>query len=410
MKNYLKSTRLRPNKTPKLTLLINNTFLKSHIGLIYLLLLFVGCKQKDQSRPSEKVTTHTECHPSGGRAAMLATPVNDSVLPNESRDLQGITKTDLVNTEQKDMVLIPGGAFMMGAEGSLALPREFPKHPVKISGFYMDTHEVTNAEFRAFVQTTGYVTVAERPVDWEALKKQLPPGTPKPPEENLQPGSLVFTPGPAITDLSNYFQWWAWTHGANWLQPNGPGSTIDGRDDHPVVHIALEDAKAYAAWAGKRLPTEAEWEWAARGGLKDAAYPWGNKDVNEAPYECNFFQGTFPSQNSVADTYEQTAPVGSFNPNGYGLYDMAGNVWEITSDWFDENYYQILSRSTPIEDPKGPSKSFYTGAPYAQHTVIKGGSFLCNDSYCASYRVSARMPLEVDAAMNHVGFRCVKDL
>lgn len=389
---------------------MKNSILNSVVFIVFFALLMVGCKEKDKDQPVEQVTSELECHPSGGRAALLAAPPKDSTALPQVSEQAAANQTLQAAPQEKDMVLIPGGTFMMGAEGALALPREYPRHPVQVTGFYMDTHEVTNAEFRAFVQATEYITVAERPVDWEELKKQLPAGTAKPPEESLQPGSMVFTPRPGITDLRYYAQWWAWTHGANWLHPNGPGSSIEGRDDHPVVHIALEDAKAYASWAGKRLPTEAEWEWAARGGLKDAAYPWGNKDVNEAPYECNFFQGSFPSTNSVADTYEQTAPVGSFNPNGYGLYDMAGNVWEITTDWFDENYYQSLSKTSAVKDPKGPSKSFYSGAPYAQHTVIKGGSFLCNDSYCASYRVSARMPLEMDAAMNHVGFRCVRDL
>ncbi|PQB06068.1 hypothetical protein BST85_12215 [Aureitalea marina] len=324
---------------------------------------------------------------------------------DEEAALEGVSDSSI-----EGMVMIPAGEFMMGGEGPLALPREYPKHPVKVDGFYMDTHEVTNAEFRAFVEATGYKTIAERPIDWEELKKQVPPGTPKPPDEMLEAGSLVFNPPPNVTDLTNYFQWWAWTKKADWLHPDGPGSSIEGKDDHPVVHIAVADAKAYANWAGKRLPTEAEWEWAARGGLKDQPYPWGSKDVNQAPYECNFFQGTFPTSNLVADGYEQSAPVGSFKPNGYGLYDMAGNVWEITSDWFNEDYYKTLSNSEPTVNPQGAPESKYSGAPFAQQTVIKGGSFLCNDSYCASYRVSAKMPLEVDAAMNHVGFRLVKDI
>ncbi len=381
--------------------------------LIIMVLLFnFGCRENTQNQSvSDSINGNIECHPTGGRASLVVDTANDSLNKEQSQvfDREGIELEEEELAAVK-MVLIPGGEFMMGAEGKLALPREYPKHPVRIKDFYMDIHEVTNAEFDKFVKETGYVTVAERPVDWESLKKQLPPGTPKPPEENLQPGSLVFTPRPGITDLSNYFQWWAWTNYADWRHPEGPGSDILGKENHPVVHIAFEDAKAYAKWVGKRLPTEAEWEWAARGGLKDTSYPWGDKDVNEAPYECNFFQGYFPSQNTVADTYEKTAPIGSFSSNGYGLYDMAGNVWEITSDWFDENYYKSLSTTETVTNPTGPGKSYYSGAPYAQHTVIKGGSFLCNDSYCASYRVSARMPLEVDAAMNHVGFRCVKDL
>lgn len=382
------------------------------VMIIVMILFNSGCRENTSSQSaSDSVDSTVECHPSGGRASLVVGTANDSLSKVQAPDVEGEgTAIRQEGSAVAMMVLVPGGEFMMGAEGKLALPREYPKHPVKVSGFYMDTYEVTNAEFQKFVKETGYITVAERPVDWESLKKQLPPGTPKPPEENLQPGSLVFTPQPGITDLSNYFQWWAWTNYADWRHPEGPESNILGKENHPVVHIALADAKAYAKWAGKRLPTEAEWEWAARGGLKDASYPWGDKDVNEAPYECNFFQGSFPSQNTVADTFEKSAPIGSFSPNGYGLYDMAGNVWEITSDWFDENYYKSLSTTETVINPIGPGNSYYSGAPYAQHTVIKGGSFLCNDSYCASYRVSARMPLEVDAAMNHVGFRCAKDL
>lgn len=379
-------------------------------------LVMIGCKQPQKDKVvQEKVGNTTECHPAGGRTAALLAGTSDSLQGQTEMEetTTGIDTGLSVNTNQNSldgMVLIPGGEFMMGAEGPLALPREYPKHPVRVDGFYMDTHEVTNAEFRAFVEATGYKTIAERPIDWEELKKQVPPGTPKPPDEMLEAGSLVFNPPPNVTDLSNYFQWWSWTKKADWQHPDGPGSTIEGKDDHPVVHIALADAKAYANWAGKRLPTEAEWEWAARGGLKDEPYPWGSKDVNLAPYECNFFQGSFPSTNLVADGYEKSAPVGSFKPNGYGLYDMAGNVWEITSDWFNEDYYKTLPTNEVTINPQGARESKYSQAPYAMHTVIKGGSFLCNDSYCASYRVSAKMPLEIDAAMNHIGFRLVKDI
>ena len=298
----------------------------------------------------------------------------------------------------------------MGGVGNLSLPREYPRHPVTVNSFYMDTHEVTNAQFKDFVDATGYLTIAERPVDWNELKKQLPPGTPRPPEDKLRPGSLLFKLRPGMSDLTNYFQWWEWTVGANWKHPEGPESSIIGKDDHPVVHIAYADAKAFANWAGKRLPTEAEWEYAAQGGLKNPIYPWGNKDVNKTPYECNFFQGQFPSYNSSEDGFSNTAPVGSFKPNGYGLYDMAGNVWEITNDKFDEEFYHSLSTDTPTLNPQGSSRSYFKQNNFAKHTVIKGGSFLCNDSYCSSYRVSAKMPLETDSAMNHVGFRCVADV
>ncbi len=367
----------------------------SILGTVVLIALLFGCNSKETTKKTAESGEDSKdcCPPSGGRAALLtaSAPLDDQGVP-------------------KGMVKIPEGTYMMGAEGKLALPREYPKHPVHVNAFYIDTHEVTNAEFQKFVEETGYKTIAERPIDWEELKKLLPPGTAKPPDENLQPGSMVFTPRPGIKDLTNFYQWWDYIHGANWLHPEGPDSNIEGKDDHPVVHISVADAKAYAKWAGKRLPTEAEWEWAARGGLKDKTYPWGDKDVNEAPYECNSWQGTFPNTNTAADGFEKRAPVGSFAPNGYGLFDMGGNVWEITTDLFDVNYYKTLSTEEILDNPKGSTRSLNPHAPYGEHTVIKGGSFLCNDSYCASYRVSARMPLEKDSGMNHVGFRLVKDV
>jgi len=378
---------------------------------VFAILALISCKNEKNADEDAKVGSSLDCHPAGGRAGIL-------VNSGSSADSSGTVTPDaeavdsLANnaTAEVDMVIIPAGEFMMGGTDRFALNREQPKHPVKVKGFLMDTHEVTNEQFREFVQATGYKTVAELPIDWEELKKQLPPGTPKPDDDVLKPGSLVFYARPGITDLSDYFQWWTWQQGADWLHPDGPGSSIEGKDDHPVVHLALKDAKAYAQWAGKRLPTEAEWEWAARGGLSDSMYPWGNDDVNAIPYRCNFFQGEFPSNNTGADGFVTTAPVKNYDPNGYGLYDVGGNVWEMTTDWFHENYYESLSTTQTLENPRGPKESFYSGSPYAQHTVIKGGSFLCNDSYCSSYRVSARMPLEVDAGMNHVGFRCAKDL
>ena len=395
-------------------ILIKLTFLFCFVTL-------TSCKTNNDSQTeSEKISSDANCHPQGGRAGVIVGNTAPSKANEIAEDTVSISKVEETSLSDagnsytegtpEGMVLIEGGTFTMGAVGNLTLPREYPRHPVTVSSFYMDTHEVTNAEFKKFVDETGYVTIAERPINWEELKKQLPPGTPKPPDENLQPGSLLFKLRPGVTDLSNYFQWWEWTVGTDWRHPEGPNSSIEGKEDHPVVHIAYADAKAYAKWAGKRLPTEAEWEYAAKGGLEDPVYPWGNKDVNEVPYECNFFQGQFPSYNSGEDGYNLSAPVGSFKPNGYGLYDMAGNVWEIVSDKFDETYYNTLSQDTPTLNPKGSSRSFYTQNNYASYTVIKGGSFLCNDSYCTSYRVSAKMPLETDSAMNHVGFRCVADL
>lgn len=397
--------------------------MRNPVQLVTLILFgaaLLACKSEPKKSIVEQVDAKTDCHPQGGRSALIVgnDPKNsdsqkttDSIAIKESTEkLPSQISTNIKEGTPEGMILINGGTFTMGAVGKLTLPREYPRHPVTVGDFYMDTHEVTNAEFREFVMETGYITIAERPIDWEELKKQVPPGTQKPPEESLRPGSLLFKLRPGVTDLTNYFQWWEWTVGTDWKHPDGPDSNLEGKDEHPVVHIAYTDAQAYAQWAGKRLPTEAEWEYAAQGGLKDPIYPWGNKDVNEAPYECNFFQGQFPSYNSSDDGYVTTAPVGSFKSNGFGLYDMAGNVWEITSDKFDEDYYTTLSTTAPTRNPKGSDRSFYRQNNYSQHTVIKGGSFLCNDSYCASYRVSAKMPLETDSAMNHVGFRCAMDV
>ena len=318
--------------------------------------------------------------------------------------------SDANNDAPPGMVLVGGGTFSMGAAGSHALPREFPVHPVQVHSFYLDTTEVTNAQFRAFVAATGYITVAEKPIDWKTLELQLPPGTPEPAPADLQPGSLVFTPPPAVYGLDNWSQWWSWVPGACWYAPEGPGSNLDGREQHPVVHIAYRDALAYAEWAGKRLPTEAEWEWAARGGRSDVIYPWGTQDVNTGIPMCNFWQGRFPIDNTVTDGYFATAPVAQFPPNAFGLYDMAGNVWEMVSDWYDPAYYGTLPTDSAVINPSGPERPYNPEAPYTLPTVIKGGSFLCNDAYCASYRVSARMPLELDAATNHTGFRCAQDV
>ena len=232
------------------------------------------------------------------------------------------------------MVLIPGGEFNMGSEANFAFPNEKPVHRVQVAPFFLDVHPVTNAEFAKFVEATGYQTVAERAVVWEEMKKQVPPGTPKPPDEVLQPGSLVFRQTPGPVDLRDMSQWWVWTTGASWKHPNGPVSSNKGRENHPVVQVAWEDAQAYAKWAGKRLPTEAEWEFAARGGLADKPYVWGDEERPQGKIMCNHWQGKFPATDTGADGFKSVAPVKSFPPNGYGLYDMAGNVWE----WVMDNY------------------------------------------------------------------------
>ncbi|MCO5725751.1 formylglycine-generating enzyme family protein [Robiginitalea marina] len=308
------------------------------------------------------------------------------------------------------MAYIPEGTFLMGGKSEWAEPDEFPRRKVGVSAFFMDRTEVTNARFAAFVEATGYVTTAERKIDWEEMSRQLPPGTPRPADSVLQPGSLVFRPTQGPVDLRDLSQWWAWTVGANWRHPEGPGSSLEGRMDHPVVHVSLEDAMAYAKWAGKRLPTEAEWEWAAIGGLDDPIYPWGNTPSEDAAGKANFWQGIFPFRNDTLDGYVRTAPVKTYPANGYGLFDMAGNVWEWCQDKYRADAY--ASELSPEEafNPKGPRDFFDPGDPLAEKYVVRGGSYLCSDSYCSGYRVARRMRNTPDTGMGHVGFRCVQDI
>ncbi|MEZ4940050.1 MAG: formylglycine-generating enzyme family protein [Saprospiraceae bacterium] len=324
-------------------------------------------------------------------------------------DGQGNQSSEHHPAQKKDgMILIPAGTLFMGGDNAQADPNEFPKHMVEIQAFWMDETEVTNARFEAFVKATGYVTVAERPVNWEEIKQTLPPDTPKPPDSVLQPGALVFHPTNQPVSLDDPSAWWVWTNGADWRHPEGPGSSIAGKMDHPVVQIAWEDAMAYAKWAGKRLPTEAEWEWAARGGQAKTIYPWGNEAPEAGSPKANFWQGMFPYQNSLQDGYFTTSPVKSFEPNGYGLYDMAGNVWEWCSDWFDFNFYK--NPDATKANTRGPERADNPSMPYLQEKVMRGGSFLCNDDYCSGYRNSRRMGSSPDTGLNHAGFRCVRDI
>ena len=306
------------------------------------------------------------------------------------------------------MVWIPGGEFTMGTDDQIGWPDEKPAHRVRVDGFWMDDTDVTNAQFRAFVEATGYVTTAEKPVDLEEIMRQSPPGTSAPPAEKLVPGSLVFkpTPGP-VKDFQDFSQWWHWTPGASWRHPEGPGSSTDGREDHPVVQVSWYDAIAYAKWAGKRLPTEAEWEFAARGGLDGKTYVWGNEAFSEGKPQCNCWQGEFPTNNTATDGYERTSPVKAFPPNGYGLYDMAGNVWQWCSDWYDRDLYVRRAGQSVIVNPTGPEKSNDPQQPHSPLRCQKGGSFLCHPSYCGRYRPSARHGCTPDTGMSHVGFRCV---
>lgn len=311
------------------------------------------------------------------------------------------------------MVYIQGGIYTMGSTENYAEKHEGPEIKVEIKSFYMDETEVTNAQFSKFVEATGYKTLAERPIDWEQIKQELPPGTPKPHDSLLAAGSLVFTPPTHPVQLNDYSQWWKWVVGANWKYPEGPGSSIEGKGNHPVVHIAYEDAQAYAKWAGKRLPTEAEWEYAAQGGKDGSQFIWGEELTPQGQYLANFFQGSFPYENSAADGFNSTAPVKSFPKNKFGLYDIIGNVWEWTSDLYRPDIKKIYQEKgiTMCKNPTGPERSYDPNDPYAsQKRVTKGGSFLCSVEYCSNYRASSRMATSFDSGQNHLGFRCVKDL
>jgi formylglycine-generating enzyme required for sulfatase activity len=310
------------------------------------------------------------------------------------------------STAKDGMVWIPGGEFVMGASDKEGREDEYPRHTVRVKGFWMDITEVTNEQFSKFVQATGYLTTAERKPDWEELKKQVPPGTPKPHDSVLVAASLVFQAAAGPIPLDDASQWWKWVKGANWKHPQGPGSTIKGKEKLPVVHISWDDANAYAKWAGKRLPSEAEWEFAARGGLLGKPYTWGDEPVSQGKQKANIWQGRFPDDNKVLDGFRGPAPVKSFVPNSYGLFDMAGNVWEWCADWYDAGYYETVQNKINA-NPSGPLHSNDPQEPGVPKRVVRGGSFLCHDSYCASYRVSARMKTSPDTGLEHTGFRCV---
>ncbi|MFL5136821.1 MAG: formylglycine-generating enzyme family protein [Microvirga sp.] len=300
------------------------------------------------------------------------------------------------------MLWIPGGTFRMGSDHHY--PEEAPVHRVTVDGFWMDRTPVTNRQFREFVRATGHVTFAERQPDPKDYPRALP--------HLLKPGSLVFNPPNYPVDLRNWGQWWEYIFGANWRRPYGPGSSIKGLDDHPVVHVAYPDAEAYAAWAGKILPTEAEWEFAARGGLDGAEFAWGNEFTPGGRHMANTWQGAFPFRNSREDGFELTSPVRTYPPNGYGLYDTIGNVWEWTSDWYVPKHSTDAPKACCIpENPRGgrEDQSYDPCQPETPipRKVLKGGSHLCAPSYCRRYRPAARHPQPVDSSMSHVGFRCI---
>ncbi len=306
------------------------------------------------------------------------------------------------------MIFIEGGEFEMGSPpGPRVQADESPPHRVRVSSFWLDKTEVTNAEFARFVAATHYVTTAERAPDWDELKKQLPPGTPRPTGDAMRAGSLVFVAPPETATDPDPGTWWKWTPGADWRHPEGPASTIDGRENHPVVHVSYDDALAYCAFVHKRLPTEAEWEFAARGGSTSGE----PSPIAIGASAANTWQGSFPYHNTSEDGFTTTAPVGSFPPNARGLVDMAGNVWEWCADWYRADAYaQDVEASTrsgsPIVDPQGPKDSFDPQEPLARKRVQRGGSFLCHSSYCCGYRATARMKCTPDTSLEHTGFRC----
>ncbi|MGO4288703.1 formylglycine-generating enzyme family protein [Chitinophaga sp. RAB17] len=318
------------------------------------------------------------------------------------------TEKDTLNK----MVLIPAGNFLMGADDSTGMADEYPRHAVDVASFWMDEHEVTNQEFANFVAATGYITTAEKPISKEELMASMPPGSPEPDSSALAgmmaPGALVFTPPDHAVPFNDISQWWTFVPGTSWKHPEGPGSNIDNRGNQPVTQVSWLDAQAYAKWAGKRLPTEAEWEYASRGALSGKLYPWGDEALTSGKPKANTWNGNFPYKNTKTDGYYGTAPVKSYSPNGYQLYDMSGNVWEWCEDWYDANYY--VQGEKGVHNPPGPAAGFDPDDPGQAKRVIRGGSYMCSDEYCRGYRVSARMKSTPESGLSNLGFRCARSV
>jgi len=363
------------------------------IGLVVGLTLRAS---RSRSAVAIPLTIKSECDscPSMGSIAFSGTVPNSSTAPGPA---------------PAGMVWIPGGEFSMGStvesESLCGLPGvtrdALPVHRVYVDGFWMDATELTNEEFEKFVRATGYITVAER----TPTKEEFPSAPP----ENLVAGSTVFTPTKNTVALDDYYQWWRYQPGANWRHPEGPQSNIKGKEKHPAVQIAYDDALAYAKWAGKRLPTEAEWEFAARGGLTGKLYSWGDDFRPKDKPMANTYQGKFPVRDTGADGFAGVAPVASFAPNTYGLYDVAGNVWEWVNDWYRPDYYAELAKAALSRNPRGPESSNDPSEPGSKKRVQRGGSYLCTDQYCSRYMVGTRGKGEISTASNHLGVRLVMD-
>ena len=386
--------------------------LKSHLrrkllGAVLLSLAIVGSlyainRSRKVLKPVDNVENQPLCDSRSASAHAIHTIESFSAADSDPAANQPplINKMSAPSSAPEGMIWIPGGEFSMGAEDP-DMSDARPFHRVAVDGYWMDQTEVTNEEFGRFVKATGYVTVAERKPD----ARDFPGASP----ENLVPGAVVFTPPSTTVPLNDHYVWWSYVRGANWHHPEGPTSDLKGREKHPVVHVAYEDAEAYANWAGKRLPTEAEFEFAARGGLDRKRFAWGNDFKPGGQFQANTYQGHFPDKNTGADGFIGTAPVGTFVANRFGLFDMAGNVWEWTSDWYRPDYYQTLAAQKKVaRNPQGPADSFDPSDPGVAKRVQKGGSFLCTDEYCARYMPGGRGKGEPNTGTNHAGFRCVR--
>jgi formylglycine-generating enzyme len=385
----------RPAMTrPRQIAIIRRVFEIVAILLIVAAVAIVKWQLRGSAQPNAaQQTTEAGCERGISQARLVRSETTDASRqrPNASPPR---------SSSQEGMRWIPAGEFWMGSS-ERGFEDARPWHKVYLDGFWMDTTDVTNDAYARFVAATNYTTVAERKPRMEDY-----PGAPA---QNLVPGSVVFSPPRRDVPLNDHFQWWSFVKGANWRHPEGPASDLKGREKHPVVHIAYEDALAYCKWSGKRLPTEAEFEYAERGGLDRKRYAWGDDFRPGGRFMANTFQGHFPNNNTAEDGFLSTAPVASFPPNGYGLYDMAGNVWEYTSDWHRPDYYRQLSDAGVARNPKGPPNSFDSSEPGVAKKVQRGGSFLCTDQYCSRYVPGGRGKGALDTGTNHLGFRCVGD-
>ncbi len=377
------------------------------------LLLAAGCSGHGKRAPAIASATALE---NDKIASAISCTKNGLVVSDSMLYMQGggrdfaatIENTGKAPAPPAGMVYIPGGTFSMGSINPLgmteggheAMGDAQPVHRVYLDPYYMDAAEVTNAQFASFVQAAGYMTVAEK----TPSKEEFPDADPA----SLVAGSIVFTPPAGKVPLDDYTRWWTYKSGASWRHPEGPGSSLQGKENYPVVQVTWEDAAAFAKWAGKRLPTEAEWEFAARGGAAGELYPWGNQLRPGNKWMANIFQGSFPDQDAGSDGYKGLAPVKQFAPNRYGLYDLAGNAWEWCSDWYGYDYYQTLKAAGTARNPQGPAASADPSEPGTLKKVNRGGSFLCTDQYCTRYMTGTRGKGEWRSAANHIGFRCVR--